>query len=82
MQGDPITHLEDDTSHELRVRLLTGQELSDHFVHDVLGREEVGQEGWKDAGNHPRLVRETLPDPAQNNSLSTTDSVVYAVFVT
>lgn len=36
--------LVDHGGHELRVRLLIGQELSDDLVHHVLRREEVVQE--------------------------------------
>lgn len=45
--GRPARHLVHDSGHELRVRLLAGQELADDLVHDVLGREEVvpGTEG-------------------------------------
>lgn len=57
------TDLVDDSSHELWVRLLIGQELSDDLVHDVLRREEVVQELRKNPGHHPCLAGETLTDP-------------------
>ncbi len=61
-----VTYLEDDPGHELRVRLLIGQELANHFVHDVLRRKEVGEEGRKHPSDDLGLVRKPLPDPAMN----------------
>lgn len=48
--------LVDDGSHELWVRLLIRQELSDDLVHDILGWEEVVQKLWKDSGHHPSFA--------------------------
>lgn len=56
---DPVDH----GGHELWVRLLVGQELSDDLVHDILCREEVVQELGQDPGHHPSLAGQTLPDP-------------------
>ena len=57
--------LEDDSSHELGVRLLVGQELPDDLVHDVLRREEVVQELGQDPGHHARLAGKALTDPGE-----------------
>jgi hypothetical protein len=59
-----VYYLEEHCGHELRVWLLCGQELANHFVHDVLRREEVGQEHGQHAADHTRLIRETFADPA------------------
>ena len=61
------SHLKDNASHELWMRLLTGQKLSDHFVHDVLWREKVCEECREDTRDHSSLVRETLPDSASSH---------------
>ena len=47
--------------------LLIGQELANHFVHDVLRWEEVSQEGRQDTRDDPCLVREALADPAHTS---------------
>ena len=38
-------YLEHNPGHELRMWLLIGQEFTNHFVHDILWREEVREEG-------------------------------------
>ena len=38
-------YLEHNSGHELWMWLLIGQEFTNHFVHDILWREEVRQEG-------------------------------------
>lgn len=52
----PAADLVDDSGHELWVRLLIGQELSDDLVHDVLWREEVVQKLWQNPGHHSSLA--------------------------
>ena len=42
------------------MRLLTGEELPDHFVHDVLWREKVREECGQHPSQHTSLVRVTL----------------------
>lgn len=59
----PAPHLVHDGGHELRVRLLAGQELADDLVHDVLGREEVVEELGEDTRHHAGFAGEPLPDP-------------------
>ena len=50
------------------MRLLAGEKLADHFVHDVLRWEEVGEEGGEDAGDDAGLVGEPLPDPVPTHA--------------
>lgn len=52
----PAADLVDNGGHELWVRLLVGQELSNDLVHDVLWREEVIQELGQNPGHHPSLT--------------------------
>lgn len=59
-----VADLVDNSGHELWVRLLIGQELSDDFVHDVLWREEVVQKLGQNPRHDPSLTGQTLPDPA------------------
>lgn len=61
----PASDLVDDSGHELRVRLLIGQELPDDLVHDVLWWEEVFQKLGQNPGHHPSLAGQTLPDPGR-----------------
>lgn len=52
----PAADLVDNGGHELWVRLLVGEELSNDLVHDVLWREEVVQELRQNPGHHPSLA--------------------------
>lgn len=77
MNSCPATDLVHDSGHELWVRLLIGQELSDDLVHDILRWEEVFQKLGQNPGHHPGLAGQTLPDPGrtigdekQNDSFS------------
>lgn len=73
------SYLVHDSGHELWVRLLIGQELSDDLVHDILRREEVFQKLGQNPGHHAGFTWQTLPDPGrtiggekQNESFSLT----------
>ena len=54
-------HLEHNISHQLWMRLLAWQKLSNHFVHDILRWKKVHQECWQNPRNNTRLVRITFP---------------------
>lgn len=58
-------HLVDHSGHELWVWLLVRQKLSNDFVHDILGWEEVIQELRQDPGHHPGFTGKALPDPGR-----------------
>ena len=62
MDSCPATDLVNDSGHELWVRLLIGEELSDDLVHDVLWREEVIQKLGQNPGHYTSLAWQTLPD--------------------
>ena len=57
-----VCYLEYHLGDEVGVWLLAGQELPDHFIHDVLRWEEVSQKCWQQACDHPCLVGVPLLD--------------------
>ena len=73
------THLEDDPGHELGVGLLAGEELADNFVHDVLWREEVGEEVRQYTRHHARLVRTAFAHSETSHVDENNSSLGYSV---